>query len=150
MRALGVWWLFFGGIAACAAPREGPVGAKPGEMTSHVEKSFVAGPKLLPAGELLSWLESKKDAALLRVPVTITRGEIGAPASAKLGELEVRLDDAALGISLEDRVSAACPGRAPCRVWLEGRYHGHGELRIHHFARAVRLDEAADFVEVER
>ena len=152
MRTMRVWVLLLGGIAACKgsdrpAP---PVPSGPGTMAPHVEKSFTVGPKLLPAADLSKWLDAKRDTVLLRLPVTITRGRVGEPLRAKLGEIDVRLDDGALGVSLEDRLREACPDGATCRVWLEGRFRGRGEIQVLHFARAVRSGEAADFVEVER
>jgi hypothetical protein len=150
MRPLGASLLLFLGMAACTPAEKPEPTTGPRTLTPHVEKSFAAGPKLLPAKELSKWLESQKDKALLRVPVTITRGDLTEPLRAKIGDLDVQLDTSALGMSLEERLSPTCPRGSSCRVLLEARYLGGGFLQVLWFSRALRSDEAGDVVEVER
>jgi hypothetical protein len=66
--------------------------------------------------------------AEIKLPITIWRGPIGQIEAAAIGapaarpEVGLRLDDAALGISLVDRARDLCGETDPCTIWLSGRY----------------------------
>lgn len=115
-------------------------------MVGYVEKAKEQGPKLTPTAPLEAWLEASKG-RVVRVPLSV-RVEVLAR-EVKLGELPVKVDDSALGVSFDDRVRSACKGETvACRVWVEGRW-ADGTLKVLHFGRAVKPDEVADFVERE-
>lgn len=114
---------------------------------AYAEKAKTRGPKLNQKDLLEAWLAEAQD-AVLRLPLTIERGAYGQRTGAKLGEREVLIDDAALGLSLADRLRTTCRDQNPCRVWVEGRWRD-GTIQVLHFARVVEPGEAADFVERE-
>jgi hypothetical protein len=96
--------------------------------------SWVSGPNIEPADELLVWLsknaaKSDGERRRLRVPVLVHFDEDRlAIAGAFLGaasevskRVALHLDDSALGISLRDRLRKRCAETQPtCVVWLEG------------------------------
>jgi hypothetical protein len=132
-------------LALFVAPPEAPM--RP--MVPYVEKAKVSGPKVEPLDGLKAWLAGVGE-AVIRVPLTVVSGGVpGVARVVKLGALEVRVDDMALGVSFDERVRQACANQRPCRVWVEGRW-SEGTLRVIHFARAVKEGEAADFVEREK
>jgi hypothetical protein len=134
-------------IGACATtPSEAPV--RP--LVPYVEKAKSAGPKLEPSEALRAWLDGCAG-AVIRLPLTVVSGGLpGERRVTKLGALEVRVEDSALGVSFDDRVRMACKDARPCRVWVEGRWSAADQtVKVLHFSRAVAADEAADFVERE-
>ena len=98
--------------------------------------SYVPGPELLPVDTLRAWLDEKGAAAskpMLRLPVTVRFGGqlafgiaqawIGLAADPGDDTLVLRLDDGAMGESLQDRLRAICADGAPqCHVWLDGTW----------------------------
>lgn len=120
-------------------------------LVPRAEKVMEPGPKLSPVEPLKAWL-SQQGEAVLRLPITLTRSAtmpMMFERSAMLGELAVTVDDAALGVSLSEHAHRACPGEGTCTVWLEGRWRD-GAVQVLHFSRAVKVGEAADFVEREK
>lgn len=90
---------------------------------------FVRGPKLADGRELDAWLarqRGKQPPVSLKLPFTI----FAADRKAALGVVDdwpvqsrIRLDDGALGISLDERLRLLCPERpARCTLWLSGRF----------------------------
>jgi hypothetical protein len=102
------------------------------ELRKHAdpERSFAHGPRLEEGCALRAWLsdgELLEPEALVRLPVRISRSpqglglgaaEVVATSGALILALE--LDDAALGISLADRLRAALTAAPVAEVWLEG------------------------------
>lgn len=72
---------------------------------------------------LTAWLEDNRGKRL-RLPIVIERGEPGHRfESARVGDLELRVTDLALGVPLSERIAQKCGRGAPrCALWLEGRY----------------------------
>jgi hypothetical protein len=117
-------------------------------MVPYVEKTKQRGPSLLPASALKQWLDGVGD-AVVRVPITVKAGGVpGEPWDLAIGELSVKLNDSALGVSFEERVRQVSQGQRPVRVWVEGRWRD-GVVHVLHFSRAIPDGEAADFVERE-
>lgn len=127
-------------LGGCATAPVQPVGRP---LTAYAEKPKEKGPALEPPEVLRKWFEDGGD-SVVRVPLTVTQQ----PLTARIGSLNVQLDDSALGISLAERVRMACGGEKSCTVWVEGRWRD-GVLRVIHFAREVVPEEKADFVERE-
>jgi hypothetical protein len=119
-------------------------------LVPYAEKSKETGPKLAPVEALKTWLSQQGD-GVLRLPITLNRSAMPRmfERSAKLGELSVEVDDAALGVSLSEHAHRACPDANVCTVWLEGRWKS-GTVQVLHFSRAVAAGEVADFVEREK
>jgi hypothetical protein len=88
-------------------------------LTPAPARRFVFGAELLPAATLRPWLLARGD-VVLRVPVAVDRGVAGLRGG-RVGELDVTLDDTALGVGLVDRLRTACPGAGPCHAWVEAR-----------------------------
>lgn len=119
------------------------------------EHQFVHGPQIATGSGLETWLarscEPGNSPDILRLPFTLTLGRArSSVAAAALGadpgvlDLAVRVDDSALGISLADRASQACPDAARCLLWLEGTWQdaaGECSFRV---VRVVRPLSAAE------
>jgi hypothetical protein len=112
---------------------------------------FEKGAALSPKDELVAWLDGAKldgKPRLIRAPVVIGRGQVGFDISkAKLGELEISLDDSAMGVGLADRAEQKCGDAATCAFVVEGYWRGNNVLAVN---KAEPLAGAAPtFVEVE-
>ena len=104
--------------------------------TPHTPTTWRASHAIQPGPALLQWIQGRAKAddgrrRTLRLPVAIRRprGGTGARAAAISGTAELpadavllTLDDGALGISLAERLRAACGAATHCVVWLEGRW----------------------------
>ncbi len=123
------------------------------------EVPFDRGPSLVPVDALLEWLEHQTNTVRLPFEVLLAEPPTSV-ASAELGVggatgLSVEVSDAALGISLADRVRTACPKERRCAVWLEGRW-SRSESGYHfdvlRFVRAIPPEEiaSASYAEVMR
>ena len=98
------------------------------------EKSFVAGPKLKPARELLAWLEKLPKGVRVRLPIVVRfTDETGLMRKdAFIGEsvneldedsLFVKLDDTTMGIPLSSHLRSHRSEKATdCALWLEGTW----------------------------
>jgi len=94
------------------------------------EIAMSPGVALTPRTELLAWLDAQAD-KLVRVPLELVAGDAGLHV-ARIGELEVRTLDLALGIGLADRARTLFGDGPMGAVWVDGYWHSHhGEL--HHF-----------------
>ena len=127
---------------------------KPGPMTPHQPRSFKPGSPLRPSERLEAWLDRQQ--GVLRLPVTISADSLGHVTRAMLGDLELKLGDSALGVSLADRIRQHCGPRAsdagtpPCVLRLEGRWvAGQRRFEISWVEGAVKPGEQADQAEVE-
>ncbi len=93
------------------------------------ERSFAPGPALADGAALLEWLAANPRVDL-RLPVVISRGDLGGIGQAFIGTdpgppppdaILLELDDSTLGIDLATRLRSLCgTGRDPCAVWIEG------------------------------
>jgi hypothetical protein len=84
---------------------------------------FEPGPPVTDTAGLTAWLEAHRGKRL-RLPIVI---ELGAPGRrferARVGDVELRVTDLALGVPLSERVAQKCGREARrCALWLEGRY----------------------------
>lgn len=90
---------------------------------------FVGGPTLADTQEFDAWVTRqrlKQPSVSIKLPFTI----FAADRRAALGvvddwpaEKRIRLDDGALGVSLDERLRMLCPDRpARCTLWLSGRF----------------------------
>lgn len=115
---------------------------------------FEKGIALAPKDALVAWLEKAKldgKPRLLRAPVVIARGQVGFDISkAKLGELEISVDDSAMGVGLADRADEKCGDAPTCAFLVQGYWRGGGQLHVNK-AEPLSADAlaAATFVEVE-
>lgn len=145
-------------LVACSRPaeRSGSQAAAPANhgdampppqipKTPEPPRSFTDGPPIEPPDQLLRWLETTASAEprpRIRLPVAVRfrdssrigldGGHIGVTPAVLPSAIQVALDDTAMGISLLDRVRAACPDAAQtaCVVWLEGTWAGGPEHRF--------------------
>lgn len=121
-------------LVACAgrAPAHAPPAPAPGPValpkTPAPPATFEDGPTLGDAPALRAWLDANPG-RLLKVPVGVAfradglgveRAWIGPTGEEPPDAIRLRLDDAALGVALMDRLRRACPQRPTCAVWLEG------------------------------
>jgi hypothetical protein len=90
---------------------------------------FIGGPKLTDTSELDAWITKqriKQPHVSIKLPFTI----FAADRKAALGVVDdaapdkrIRLDDGALGVSLDERIRMLCPDKpARCTLWLSGRF----------------------------
>lgn len=114
---------------AASAPRS-PAPPEPAvatPLTSAPALSFEDGPAVDPAAPLLAWLSAGRG-RVVQLPVTVAfddefrLGVARAWVGPESGGLRLKLDDTAMGVSLLDRLRAACPPGPTCRVWLEGTW----------------------------
>lgn len=102
------------------------------KMTPDSPGSFVRGPAVTPAEQLIAWLDSQQrngEPRLVRLPVVLgKRGPKFSTVGARIGgapdALTVFVDDAKLGIGLADRARTACKDAPSCALWLEGYWRG--------------------------
>jgi hypothetical protein len=144
-----------GGSTTTPGPTTPPPDRSPGMTTTDSTSQA-----LTPRADLIAWLDAnggKPDlgtAPVLRLPVTLTWGDQRISITgATLGEVAVKLDDSALGISLKDRARNKCPADQPtCRVLIEGRWRGldgdTGTIQVTRFVSALAADQAGDRVEL--
>ncbi|MFP2909210.1 hypothetical protein ACLESD_30055 [Pyxidicoccus sp. 3LFB2] len=85
--------------------------------------TFEPGPPVTDTAGLTAWLEAHRGSRL-RLPVVIELGEPGCRFErARVGDVELRLTDLALGVPLSERIAQKCGREARrCALWLEGRY----------------------------
>lgn len=103
---------------------------------------FVYGPAI-ESPELVSWL-ARQEKIEVRLPVIVklTDSKLGVE-NGMVGSIPgIRLQDAALGISLLDRVRQACPKKDPCTMWLDGYWHAPKELAVTRAGAVIGADEA--------
>jgi hypothetical protein len=84
---------------------------------------FEPGPAVTDTAGLKAWLEAQRGKRL-RLPVVI---ELDTPGHrfkrSRIGDVEVRVTDLALGVPLSERIAQKCGRDASrCALWLEGRY----------------------------
>lgn len=84
---------------------------------------FEPGPAIADTAALTAWLEANRGEHL-RLPVVI---ELDRPGHrfkrSRVGDVELRVTDLALGVPLSERIAQKCGREAPrCALWLEGRY----------------------------
>lgn len=100
-------------------------------MTDAAPSAWTKGVAVTPTDQLLTWLDAQKrdgEALLIKVPVVVGKGfgpgfDIS---NSKIGELEVVLDDTALGVGVADKAMSFCRGKDSCAMWLEGYWKGKG------------------------
>jgi hypothetical protein len=121
-------------------------------MTPDSPGSFVRGAALVPADQLIAWLDSQKrgdEPRLLRLPVVLARrgprfSTVGARVGGGSDALAVVLDDSKLGIGLADRARTACKDAATCALWVEGYWRGESDGAYTFEVVAVRDPIAPD------
>jgi hypothetical protein len=84
---------------------------------------FEPGPRVTDTAGLKAWLEAQRGKRL-RLPIVIELGEQGHRFQrSRVGDVELRVTDLALGIPLSERIAQKCGREARrCALWLEGRY----------------------------
>ncbi len=84
---------------------------------------FEPGPPVTDTAGLTAWLEANRGKRL-RLPIVIELAEPGGRFKhSRVGSIELRVTDLALGIPLRERVAQKCGRDAMrCALWLEGRY----------------------------
>lgn len=84
---------------------------------------FEPGPRVTDTAGLTAWLEASRGKRL-RLPVVIELGAQGKGfARSRVGDVELRVTDLALGVPLSERIAQKCGRDARrCALWLEGRY----------------------------
>ena len=84
---------------------------------------FEPGPPITDTAGLTAWLEANRGRRL-RLPIVIELGEPGGGFKrSRVGDVELRVTDLALGIPLSERIAQKCGREARrCALWLEGRY----------------------------
>ncbi|MCP3138298.1 hypothetical protein [Pyxidicoccus xibeiensis] len=119
-------------LCSCATSSEGlrmgndgtPEGRRPlrkGDPEPVFE--FEPGPPVTDTPGLKTWLEAHRGERL-RLPVVIELGEPGHRFErSRVGDVELRVTDLALGVPLDERIAQKCGREARrCALWLEGRY----------------------------
>ena len=150
--------LFLAGCGKSGHTVDPPQGS--GMMKTTSKATFEKGPSLVPKDKLIAWMDSQKrgsEARLLRVPLVLPKGQLGYDISqAKIGELSVYANDAALGEGLADRAGTACDAtNAPtCAFRVEGYWRGEKNGRFQFDVNKAELLSADDlktatFAEVE-
>jgi len=129
-------------FALCAAvtahPHDPPIveRAEARTMQPAPEITYGPGPELQPGEVLRAWLEDqgvRTPKPMLRLPVVLAfeQGQVMGATSAWIGVLPqapedavmLRIDDSALGISLQERVREHCaPEADSCALWLDGTW----------------------------
>lgn len=84
---------------------------------------FEPGPPIIDSAGLMAWLEGNRGKRL-RLPIVIELEERGRGFQrVRVGDVELRVSDLALGIPLSERIAQKCGREARrCALWLEGRY----------------------------
>jgi hypothetical protein len=84
---------------------------------------FEPGPPVTDTAGLTAWLEAHRGKRL-RLPVVIELEESGSRFKrSRVGDVELRVTDLALGVPLSERIAQKCGREARrCALWLEGRY----------------------------
>ena len=84
---------------------------------------FEPGPLVTDTAGLMAWLEANRGKRL-RLPVVIELEERGGGFKrSRIGNIELRVTDLALGVPLSERIAQKCGREAKrCTLWLEGRY----------------------------
>jgi len=84
---------------------------------------FEPGPPVTDRAALTAWLEANRGKRL-RLPVVIELEEQSRRFErSRVGEVELRVTDLALGVPLSERIAQKCGREARrCALWLEGRY----------------------------
>lgn len=103
------------------APAEGRRPMRKGDPEPVFE--FEPGPPVSDTVGLTAWLEANRGRRL-RLPFVIERGEPGHSFErARVGDVELRVTDLALGVPLSERMAQKCGREAKrCALWLEGQY----------------------------
>jgi hypothetical protein len=89
----------------------------------------VQGPAVEPVSALIAWLEGDGGKKLVQLPVVVVPSVLGL-ASGRLGGVEIRLDDAAMSVSLADRIRKDCPMDVECAIWVEGTWGANVDLGL--------------------
>lgn len=130
------------------------------KMNAGTAHTFSQGAPITPADKLVEWLDGAKrdgQARLLRVPVVISRGQVGFDTSkVTIGANgpAVFLDDSSMGVGISDRAMQKCGDAQTCAFMVEGYWRGKQgqgyQLDINK-AEPLAADAlaAATFVEVE-
>jgi hypothetical protein len=147
----GALALCFVAVAACWT----------GNGSSTMEKSPMphssdAHAALVPAAQLIAWLDAQQDAGKprrLRLPMVLKPSITGysnsdARVGAAADALVVNLDDSSLGMSLSDRAKRVCPAGAPtCAIWVDGFWKGKTDdgyvFKVMKAGEGIRPDELA-------
>jgi len=84
---------------------------------------FEPGPPVTDTASLTAWLEANRGKRL-RLPIAIELEELGGRFKrSRVGDVELRVTDLALGVPLSERIAQKCGRDARrCALWLEGRY----------------------------
>jgi hypothetical protein len=103
------------------ATAEGQRAMRKGDPEPVIE--FEPGPPVNDTAGLTAWLEANRGKRL-RLPIVIELEETGGRLKrSRVGSIELRVTDLALGIPLRERVAQKCSQDARrCAIWLEGRY----------------------------
>ena len=128
---------------------------KPGMPKPTV--SWVKGPAVTAsADELVAWFEAQKregQPRMTRVPIVMKRGDTGfSSRGVKIGNVEVYVSDAALGIGMAMR-ARSCTGET-CPFIVQGFWHGKEDGSYHYEIREasrhpITPEELAAFTHVE-
>jgi hypothetical protein len=122
--------------------------------------TYVRGPSVTPAKDLLTWLENQvASGKLVRLPVILEEGTLGfSLRGARVGggpdTLEIYVSDGALGVGLSERARMACPTAKACALWLEGYWRGRTpnglQFDVVHVDQPIPADalRAASYVEI--
>jgi hypothetical protein len=156
-------------LASCSSPGRPsdnpsptPGEAAPAGDGSHAMKTtppsaapgFTPGAPIAPSDQLVAWLDQQQvevgKPLKVRLPVTLELDPTGTMiGGARVGELPVEINDAALGISLADRVAQHCPDGDTCLLWLQGHWRGGGKFDVTRVDGAIEDAAAASHAEVE-
>ena len=83
---------------------------------------FEPGPPVTDTAGLTAWFEANRSKRL-RLPLVIELKELGGFKRSRVGNVELRVTDLALGVPLSERIAQKCGREARrCALWLEGRY----------------------------
>lgn len=123
-----------------------------GNMTPYRDVTWKKGAPVLPKAALVAWLDALGPKTLVRLPVVVRFRPDGLGLDGgTAGELELRLNDSSLGVSLMDHARQASPERSSVALHLEGHWRGmqdgRGEFLLHRVHRQVPA--GVDYAEAE-
>lgn len=133
MRSTITLLFALGMLAACVpAATKTESSMEKGNKQPYPKREFTMGAPLRPTEGLVAWLDEQKKAnakTVVRVPVTTSYDRISIKVT-QIGDLPVRVQDAALGVSFLERANQYGKGQTTCVLSLIGYWRGEGVFDV--------------------
>lgn len=122
------------GLAAACGPAKTKTESSmaKGNMQPYTKREFAKGAPIRPTEGLVAWLDARKKEnakTVVRVPVTTSYDRISIKET-KIGDLPVRVQDSALGVSFLERANQYGKGQTSCVLSLIGYWRGDGVFDV--------------------